>query len=114
MRVSDFSKMLLCENHTAPVLDIHYMDGLSDKFSTCSEDGTVRIWDANDYSVTTRCTAQVHGGVHPTCSVFTDEVLISGWSDGKIRAFINHNSQQLWVLDNAHLNGVTAICLSYN
>lgn len=55
MRTSDFSKMLLCENHTDSVLDAFYMPGVSDKFSTCSEDGSVRLWDANDYSVFCRC-----------------------------------------------------------
>jgi len=114
MRVSDFSKMLLCENHTAPVLDVYYMPGVSDKFSSCSEDGTIRIWDANDYSVSTRCTVMTTGGVHPTCAVFTDEVVFSGWSDGRIRAFICENSQPLWQIDSAHKNGVTALCLAYN
>ena len=55
MRTSDFSKMLLCENHTDGVLDAFYMPGVSDKFATCSEDGSVRLWDANDYSVFCRC-----------------------------------------------------------
>jgi len=55
MRVSDFSKMLLCENHTEAVVDTYFMPGVSDKFSTCSEDGTIRLWDSNDYSVITRC-----------------------------------------------------------
>lgn len=119
MRVSDFSKMLLCENHTAPALDVHYMDGVSDKFSTCSEDGTIRLWDANDYSVIARCTAGItsataHAGLHPLCSIFTDEVIISGWSDGKIRAYKVEDSNILWQIDNAHKNGVTAICLAYN
>lgn len=58
MRVSDFSKMLLCENHTDAALDVFYMPGVSDKFSTCSEDGTIRLWDANDYSVIARCAVQ--------------------------------------------------------
>ena len=51
VRVSDFSSMLLGENHISSVLDCSYMDGVSDKFSTSSEDGTIRLWDANDYSV---------------------------------------------------------------
>jgi WD40 repeat protein len=55
MRTSDFSKMLLCENHTEAVLDIYYMPGISDRFSTCSEDGTIRLWDANEYTVQARC-----------------------------------------------------------
>ena len=56
MRVSDFSKMLLCENPTEAVVDTYFMPGVSDKFSTCSEDGTIRLWDSNDYSVVARCT----------------------------------------------------------
>jgi hypothetical protein len=32
MRVSDFSKMLLCENHTEAVVDTYFMPGVSDKF----------------------------------------------------------------------------------
>ena len=53
-------------------------------------------------------------GVHPQCSLFTDEIILSGWSDGKIRAFRVDNNQQLWQIDNAHKNGVTAIALSHN
>lgn len=106
--------MLLCENHTEPVLDIYFTPGVSDKFSTCSEDGTLRLWDANDYSVMARCTIMTSEGVYPTCSIFTDEIIISGWSDGVIRAFRVDNSQPLWQINNAHKNGVTAVCLSYN
>ena len=49
--------MLLCENHTKPVLGCWFMPGISDKFITCSEDGTVRLWDSNSYTVTARCVA---------------------------------------------------------
>ena len=116
IRVSDFSNMLLAENHTDAVLDVNYMAGLSDRFITSSTDGTIRLWDANDYSVKSRC---INGeanisGIYPTCSMFTDEVILSGWSDGKIRAFRVDNNQQLWQIDNAHKNGVTAISLSHN
>ena len=67
IRVSDFSQMLLAENHTESVNHNNYMDGTSDKFITSSNDGTIRLWDANDYSVKARCvnaTASV-AGVHP-------------------------------------------------
>ena len=96
MRTSDFSKMLLCENHTDAVLDVFYMPGVSDKFSTCSEDGTIRLWDANDYTVFARCQIVAQQGVHPNCSLFTDEVVISGWSDGRIRSFKIEGSSPLW------------------
>lgn len=96
MRVSDFSKMLLCENHTDPVLDIYFMNNVSDKFSTCSEDGTLRLWDSNDYSVISRCSVMSTTGIYPICSLFTDEVIISGWNDGKIRSFRVEGSSPLW------------------
>ena len=114
MRVSDFSKMLLCENHTDPVLHSYYMPGVSDKFSTCSEDGTIRLWDANDYSVISRCAVQSSAAIFPNCCIFTDEVIISGWSDGKIRSFKIEGSSPLWEINNAHKSGVTAINLSFN
>jgi WD40 repeat protein len=55
LRVSDFTQMLLAENHVEPVNHVNYMDGVSDKFITSSQDGTIRLWDANDYSVKARC-----------------------------------------------------------
>lgn len=106
--------MILCENHTEPVLDVTFMNGVSDKFATCSEDGTIRLWDSNDYSVISRCSVQTAGKVFPNCSTFTDEVIISGWNDGKIRSFRVEGSTPLWQIDNAHKNGVTSICLSHN
>lgn len=87
--------MLLAENHTEPVLHVNYMSGDSQKFITSSADGTIRLWDANDYSVIARCVnnqSQV-AGIFPTCSLFTDEVILSGWSDGIIRAYRVDNNQ---------------------
>lgn len=98
IRVSDFSNMLLAENHTEAVINVSYMQGVSDKFITSSADGTIRLWDSNDYQVKARCVNQESNisGVYPLCSIFTDEVILSGWTDGKIRAFRVDNNQQLW------------------
>jgi len=80
----------------------------------------VRLWDSNNYTVVARCIAssssiaQGESGVFPNCAIFTDEVILSGWSDGRIRAYRVDNCQQLWQIDNAHKGGVTAICLSFN
>ena len=98
---NDFSQMLLCENHTLPVTGCWFIPGTSDKFITTCEDGTIRVWDTNNYSVTARCVASLDksggsGGVFPICAVFTDEIIISGWSDGRIRAYRVDNSQLLW------------------
>jgi WD40 repeat protein len=102
LRNADFSQMLLCESNTAPVTSCWFMPGVSDKFITTSEDGTIRLWDSNNYTVTARCVANSNHGaqgagiVAPLCAVNTDEVIISGWSDGKIRAYRVDNSKLLW------------------
>ena len=107
--------MLLAENHTEAVVHVNYCSGISEKFITSSQDGTIRLWDANDYSVRARCVnTGAIAGVYPLCSLFTDEVILSGWSDGKIRAYRVDNNQQLWQIDNAHKGGVTCIALSHN
>lgn len=68
------------------------MPDCSDKFLTASEDGTLRLWDSNNYTVSARCMANAgalgqNQGLYPLCAIFTDEVIISGWNDGKIRAY---------------------------
>lgn len=90
--------MLLAENHTEPVINVNYMPNVSDKYITCSLDGTIRLWDANDYSVKARCVNHqaTLAGVYPLCSLFTDEIILSGWSDGKIRAYRVDNNEVLW------------------
>lgn len=55
-----------------------------------------------------------NAGLFPNCAIFTDEVIISGWNDGKIRAYRVDNCALLWQIDNAHKGGVTAICLASN
>jgi len=51
-------------------------------------------------------------GIFANCAIFTDEVIISGWTDGHIRAYRVDNSQLLWEISNAHKGGVTSICLA--
>ena len=70
------------------------------------------LWFSNDYSVYARWA--VLAGGHPTCCNFTEEVVISGWSDGRIRSFRVDTCESLWTIDNAHSNGVTTLCISHN
>lgn len=92
VRNNDFSQMLLCENHTAPVLSCWFNQNSSDKFITTSEDGTIRLWDSNNYTVIARCIASSGSiaqgtSVYANCATFTEEIILSGWSDGRIRAY---------------------------
>ena len=114
VRTADGSKMLMSETHTKEVLHATYAFGNNDseRFLTCSCDGSLRLWDANDYSAVTRCAILTPG--YPLLSLFTDEVIMSGWTDGKIRTFRTDNGDPLWSIDNAHKGGVTAMELSHN
>ena len=63
-----------------------FKNGISDKVLTWSNDGTMRLWDLNNYSAKIRCAYS--GNAIPISSHLSDEIIISGWSDGKIRSFV--------------------------
>ena len=67
MKTSDLTQMLQCENHTDNVVFVDYPKGVSDKFASCSEDGTIRRWDVSDYVVEGRCSASSGGGPALSC-----------------------------------------------
>eukprot|EP00444_Apocalathium_aciculiferum_P062361 CAMPEP_0183601952 /NCGR_PEP_ID=MMETSP0371-20130417/180702_1 /TAXON_ID=268820 /ORGANISM="Peridinium aciculiferum, Strain PAER-2" /LENGTH=283 /DNA_ID=CAMNT_0025814045 /DNA_START=12 /DNA_END=863 /DNA_ORIENTATION=- len=48
------------------------------------------------------------------CCDFTRDgrAIVSGWSDGKIRAFLPQSGKLLYVINDAHKNGVTAMAIS--
>ena len=112
IRCIDLSKILLNENHTDNIISFYSSNDASNKIGSCSLDGTIRLWSLNDFSVFSRFF--LSHTLIPWSLSFTDEVLISGWNDGKIRCFRNDNCNSLWTIDNAHKGGVTTICFSNN
>ncbi len=82
LRASTFESLLIAENHSQSVTNVAFCRGNSECFATCSEDGTIRIWDSGAYTVIAKSFVR---GATPTCLAFTDEVIMSGWTDGKIR-----------------------------
>jgi len=109
---ADQQKVLHCENHTESVLFLTYPWGVSDKFGSTSEDQTIRLWDVSDYVVESRITCPGAGA--PWCLIYSDEVVLSGWEDNRIRMFRIDNGQKLWQIDNAHKGGVTTMCMAKN
>mmetsp|Transcript_27035 Transcript_27035/g.71192 ORF Transcript_27035/g.71192 Transcript_27035/m.71192 type:complete len:300 (-) Transcript_27035:10-909(-) len=81
--------------------------GYSDVFATCGA-GEVRVWNARTCAELLR--VQI-GGVDCLCVAFARDgrAILSGWSDGKIRAFGPQSGKLLYVVHDAHVGGVTAI-----
>lgn len=94
------------------VTAVAYAPEVSDRFATVSEDNTVRIWDASDYTVPVK--AAVKDGGHPTSVAYSLDALVSGWEDGQMRCHHADTGEALWSVASAHRGGVTALRISNN
>jgi len=98
---------------TAPntsVSDVAFPSGTSQLFATCSGD-EIRIW----HTLTSRELLRICVP-NMTCNTieFTEDgqSLLSGWEDGRIRAFLPETGKPYYTINNAHHVGVTAIALT--
>jgi len=108
----DMVAQLHSENPPAAVNCIAFPIAVSDRFATGCADGTIRVWDLNDYSVPTR--AYVRDAGEPLCLDYAIECIISGWQDGLIRCHDCETGEMLWQIKEAHRGGVTALQVSHN
>ena len=113
VRLEGLQTLCICENHFKAVKCVAFAPESSDKFATASTDSTLRIWDAGDYTVVTTAIINKDAGA-PSCLVYSLDMLVSGWQDGRIRAHCVDSGDPLWLIDNAHRGGVTALTLSHN
>jgi len=60
----------------------------------------IRVWDAADYSVITSVVQRDAG--EPLCLAYTLDFLLTGWSDGRVRAHDAEWGKAIWHIDNAH------------
>jgi len=91
IRSIDLSNILLNENHTNAINSFYSLNDSDYRFGTTSLDGTVRLWTLRDYSVYSRI--NISQDIIPTCVSFTNELLIAGWNDGKIRCYRTDTSE---------------------
>lgn len=116
VNITTLKYIIISESHTNAVLKLAFDRGQqAERFATASADGTIKVWDLVEYNVISTCRArkEQERGTIPLCLDFTD-IVISGWSDGKICASSAETGESLWCLDNAHPGGVTALTLSHN
>jgi len=104
-------------HETSSIVDVQFPNGVSNAFVTVSEDGTIRKWSIEDYSVLLDHSKNGKDGrLKSACFDFNDEVIISGWNDGTIRAHnaLQSNGGVLWSIKDAHGDGVSSIRLGFN
>ncbi|XP_065591191.1 cilia- and flagella-associated protein 52 [Cyrtonyx montezumae] len=102
-----FKEELISTCHREAVHDIVFPFGTSDLFATCSKDD-IRVWHTPENRELLRI-------VIPNMTCYAMEFMrdgssiISAWNDGKIRAFMPESGREMYVINNAHSLGVTAI-----
>merc|ERR1712130_482814 len=111
-------KKAICYNETSSIIDAKFICNANDSFLTVSENGSIRKWSINDYSILLSHDNHKSSTQNKkTLSFdFNDEVIITGWSDGCFRANNSNKSNDgiLWNVKDAHFGGVTSLRLSQN
>jgi WD40 repeat protein len=96
--------------HYAPVTDIAFPEHSGDIFATAS-DVDVRIWNLKTCQELLRVAVP---NLECKCITFKKDgtSLITGWSDGKIRAFGPQSGRLQYQINDAHKKCVTALAVS--
>merc|ERR1711865_759216 len=96
--------------HHERVNQVAFPLGYSEVFATCSV-VDIRIWNAQSRQELLRIQVP---NMECYCLEFSRDgrSIVSGWSDGKIRAFLPQSGKLLYVINDAHKNGVTAISMT--
>jgi len=96
--------------HHERVNQVAFPSGFSDVFATCSITD-IRVWNANTRQELLRI--QVPNMECYSLEFMRDgRSIVSGWSDGKIRSFLPQSGKLLYVINDAHKNGVTALAVT--
>jgi WD40 repeat protein len=98
--------------HYGPVHDLAFPEGCSDLIVTSSF-GDVRIWNTRNQSELLRI--QVPNlECLSTLVTPTGSTIVTGWDDGKIRAFYPETGRIRFVITDAHKDKVTALAVAGN
>lgn len=96
--------------HSEPIVDVIFPDRTSELFITASG-CEIRVWHSIKRAELLRirvpalkvlCVALNRAGT----------VILSGWDDGKIRAFTPETGKLLWIINDAHQDGTSAVAFT--
>lgn len=96
--------------HVGKINAVCFPNGFSEVFATCGNE-QIKIWALKKRQELLRI---VVNSVECHCICFSDDgkMIISGWSDGKIRAFFPQSGKLMWTIEDSHANGVTALSIT--
>lgn len=94
--------------HSSHINDVCFPHKYSGVFATCGKND-VRVWNSKTRCELLRINVP---NLECLCIAFSPNgsCLFSGWDDGKIRAFAPESGKLLYVIHDAHRDGVTALC----
>jgi WD40 repeat protein len=93
--------------HGEAINDVAFPLGYSEVFATCGS-SDVRVWHISEARELLRI--QVPGSECLSVAFMPDGgSILSGWNDGKIRAFAPQSGRLLYVINDAHPHGVTCL-----
>jgi WD40 repeat protein len=110
---SDLTKLsstLRETNHIGKVNAIAFPKDFSEVFATCGKE-QIRVWALKRKQEVLRIIVPM---AECFCLCFSDDgkAIVSGWSDGKIRAFYPQSGKLMWTIEDAHIRGVTALVMN--
>jgi len=91
--------------HTDPVTDIVFPAGYGEIFAVRSKDQII-MWNVSDQKELLRISLQEHEGQSPFCNCLEfmpdGKSIITGWTDGKIRAFTPQSGRLMYLIKDGH------------
>jgi WD40 repeat protein len=112
VRLHDLSFTVHSQIPTRPVHSVYFPHGLSDQFLSAGADGVITAWENNDYTARLRC--YTRGAAPAMCVTGTQDILVAGYLDGKLRSFDMYQGSLLWDIEDAHKGGVNCIEIARN
>jgi len=107
VKSSDLSAEMRSTCHFGKINAVCYPYAYSEVFATCSVED-IRVWNARTYTELLRIRVP---NLECNCMAFSKDgkAILSGWSDGTIRAFAPQSGKLLYAINDAHQGGVTAV-----
>ena len=110
IQLAEWKQELLNTCHNTVINDVAFPFGSSELFATCSYED-IRVWHSSTNQELLRIKIP-----NKTCTsiVFSRDgsQIISGWDDGKIRAFYPESGKLMYQINDAHQRGVTSIAIT--